>query len=157
MSKRSVHHDTIVVERTYDAPSARVFAAWASSEARGRWAVPGNGWEFADDQDDFRVGGREVSRFDPAGDPVYLAVTNYLDIVSDRRIVMAGTMARGETRISASLATVELLPAENGTRLIYTEQAAFLDGLDTPADRTQGWGTMLDALGAELRREPASA
>lgn len=155
MSERSVHHDTIVIERTYEASPARVFAAWASPEARGRWAVPGNGWELADDQDDFRVGGREVSRFGPAGDPLYLAVTNYLDIVPDRRIVMAGTMARGETRISASMATVELLPAGNGTRLIYTEQAAFLDGEDTPADRTRGWGEILDKLDAELRREIA--
>ncbi len=36
--------------------------------------------------------------------------------------------------------------------LIYTEQGAFLDGYDTPAQREQG---TRDLLGAELRRETA--
>ena len=38
-----------------------------------------------------------------------------------------------DTRISVSLATVELKPAGKGTRLIFTEQGAFLDGYDDPA------------------------
>jgi hypothetical protein len=62
-----------------------------------------------------------------------------------------------ETRISVSLATVELAPEGGGTRLVYTEQGAFLDGHDTPAQREQGTGSLLDALGAELRSEPATA
>jgi hypothetical protein len=60
-------------------------------------------------------------------------------------------------RISASLATVELLPDGAGTRLIYTEQGAFLDGADRPADREAGCRALLDNLDAELRREPAAA
>lgn len=156
MSERSVQHDTIVVERSFDASPARVFAAWADPAARARWAVPGGGWEIAEDQGDFRVGGHERSRFGPPGDPAYVAETHYLDIVPDRRIVMAGTMARGEARISASLATVELLAAGSGTRMTYTEQAAFLDGADTPESRIQGWAEILDKLDAELRRDPAT-
>jgi uncharacterized protein YndB with AHSA1/START domain len=142
----------LVVERTYEAPPARVFAAWATAAARRRWAVPGEGWEIAEDEDDFRVGGREVSRFGPPGDPAFVAVTNYLDIVPERRIVMAGTMARGEQRISAAMGTVELAAAGGGTRLVYTEQAAFLDGLDTRSDHEQRWGKILDKLGVELQR-----
>lgn len=157
MSERSVEHATFVVERAFDAPPARVFAAWASAAARRRWAVPGDGWELAADEDDFRVGGRETSRFGPPGDPAYEAVTNYLDIVPDRRIVMAGTTARGGRRIAASLGTVELLPADGGTRLIYTEQSAFLDGLDAPENHQQGWGVLLANLEAELRRDPIDA
>ena len=34
MSERSVTHDTFVLERTYDAPVARVFAAFADWEAK---------------------------------------------------------------------------------------------------------------------------
>ena len=59
------------------------------------------------------------------------------------------------TRISVSLATVEFRPEGAGTRLIFTEQGAFLDGYDDPAQREQGTRDLLDALGTELRREPA--
>jgi hypothetical protein len=33
-----------------------------------------------------------------------------------------------------------------------TEQGAYLDGLDTPAQREQGTGSLLDRLGALLAR-----
>lgn len=75
----------------------------------------------------------------------------------DQRIVYTYDMHLDETRISVSLATVEFEPAGAGTRLVFTEQGAFLDGLDTPAQREQGTGELLDALGGELRREPATA
>ena len=75
----------------------------------------------------------------------------------DQRIVYTYDMHLDETRISVSLATVELEPAGAGTRLIFTEQGAFLDGHDTPAEREQGTGALLDALDAALRREPATA
>jgi Activator of Hsp90 ATPase homolog 1-like protein len=59
-----------------------------------------------------------------------------------------------ETRISVSLATVEFTPAgENGTRLVFTEQGAFLDGHEFPARRAGGWGSLLDGLGKELHNE----
>jgi uncharacterized protein YndB with AHSA1/START domain len=157
MSDRSVTHDTIAIERTFDASPARVFAAWASSKARARWAVPKDEWESAQDSDDFRVEGREVRRFGPKGDPRYRAVTNYLDIVPDRRIIMAGTMFAAELPISCSLATVEFLEHGRATRMIYTEQAAFLDGRDTPQSRRQGWGTNLDKLDAYLSSDSGVA
>jgi uncharacterized protein YndB with AHSA1/START domain len=150
MSDGSVTHDTITIERTFNASPARVFAAWASSKARARWAVPRDDWESAEERDDFRVEGREVRRFGPKGDPRYRYVTNYLDIVPDRRIIMAGTMFASELPISCSLATVEFLEHGRATRMIYTEQAAFLDGRDTPQSRRQGWGTNLDKLDAYL-------
>ena len=81
----------------------------------------------------------------------------YHDIVPDQRIVYAYDMYLDQTRISVSLATVELQPVGNGTRLLFTEQGAFLDGHDQPQYREQGTGDLLDALGAELRRTPASA
>lgn len=95
MSDRTVAHDTLVIDRTFDAHPTRVFAAWASPEARKQWAVPDDEWEIADDKHDFRVGGHEVSHFGPPGDPRYRAETNYFDIVPNARIVMAGPMYDG--------------------------------------------------------------
>jgi uncharacterized protein YndB with AHSA1/START domain len=88
---------------------------------------------------------------------MFRAETHYLDIVPDRRIVMAGTMAERDTPISASMATVELLANGGGTRMVYTEQAAFLDGRDVPANRIQGWGEILDKLDAALRWDAGTA
>jgi uncharacterized protein YndB with AHSA1/START domain len=75
--------------------------------------------------------------------------------VPDERIVYTYAMYLDDTRISVSVATVEFKPAVAGTRLIVTEQAAFLDGHDIPAQREQGTRDLLDALGVELARESA--
>ena len=69
-----------------------------------------------------------------------------------QRIVYTYDMHLDQTRISVSLATVEFMPEGGGTRLIFTEQGAFLDGHDRPARREHGMGSLLDALGADLRR-----
>lgn len=45
MTGGSVNHATIIVERTYDAPPERVFAAWSSVEALLRWNAMGDGWQ----------------------------------------------------------------------------------------------------------------
>jgi len=62
-------------------------------------------------------------------------------------------MHMDEDRISVSLGTVELAPDGDGTHLTYTEQGAFLDGLDSAELRQSGTGGLFDALGEELARE----
>ena len=76
MTDRSVNNAGFTIEHTYDVSPAKVFAAFASAEAKRNWFGAG----------------------DPQG---------------------------------------------NGTRLTYTEQAAFLDGLDQPKDREHGTREML--------------
>jgi len=56
MSERTVKHSTDVVERSSKAAPARVFASRDDPDARGRWKVPGNDWEIAKYENDFRVG-----------------------------------------------------------------------------------------------------
>jgi uncharacterized protein YndB with AHSA1/START domain len=106
---------------------------------------------------DFRVGGREVSRGGPPGGPVHTYEAHYQDIVPDERIVYSYSMSLDQTLISVSLATVELRPEAAGTRLVLIEQGAYLDGYDDTGQRERGTGELLDALGAELRREPAGS
>jgi uncharacterized protein YndB with AHSA1/START domain len=148
---RSVNHSTFVVERTFDASPQRVFAAWADPEAKVRWF--GNpDQDVAEYQLDFQVGGREYNRGEVEGQ-AYTYEARYQDIVPDERIVYAYDMHVGERRISVSLGTVELEPEGDGTRLTYTEQGAYLDGLDTPEQRQSGTGGLFDALADELARE----
>jgi uncharacterized protein YndB with AHSA1/START domain len=155
MSSRSVEHATFAVERTYDAAPKRVFAAWSDPEAKSRWfAGPEGTEEF---ELDFRVGGRERNRGGGPDGEMYTYDARYQDIVPDERIVYTYEMYRDETRISVSVATVELTPDAAGTRLVFTEQGAFLDGEDKPEYREQGTGSLLDALGAELAKERTTA
>jgi uncharacterized protein YndB with AHSA1/START domain len=152
MSERSVTHATFSVQRTYDASPGRVFAAWADPAAKARWF--GNPDDGVDEFElDFRVGGREFNRGTAPNGEAYSFEARYQDIVPDERIVYAYDMHIEEARISVSLSTVQLSPEDEGTRLTYTEQGAFLDGLDTPEQRQQGTGGLLDALGEELRKE----
>jgi uncharacterized protein YndB with AHSA1/START domain len=147
MSERSVEHATFVVERSYDAAPDRVFAAWSDPQAKARW-FGGSDERF---ELDFRVGGRERRQGIDAEGNAYTFQALYQDVVPASRIVYTYDMLVGATRISVSVATVEFRPQGAGTRLVFTEQGVFLDGHDTPARREHGMGSLLDALGAELR------
>jgi uncharacterized protein YndB with AHSA1/START domain len=134
---RYVTHATFSLERSYPVPPARVFAAWADPAAKARW--------FADGPDsghqlDFRVGGGPVMTFESL----------YRDIVPPERIVYTSTLSTGNEVMTVSITTVEFRPAEDGTRLVLTEQGTFLDGREEPAWREQGTAAQLDALAAEL-------
>jgi uncharacterized protein YndB with AHSA1/START domain len=156
-SARSTEHATFVIERTYDAVPARVFAAWADPAAKRRWfGDPENPASGAHELE-FRVGGRETNRGGPPGGPVYSYEARYHDIVPNERIAYAYTMDMDGQRISVSVTTVEFAPAGSGTRLTFTEQGAFFDGKDKPEFREGGTNQLLDALGAVLRDAPANA
>jgi uncharacterized protein YndB with AHSA1/START domain len=146
MSERSVEHSSFTLERKYDASPERTFAAWAEPEAKARWF----GSADAEHELDFRVGGRERSRGEIPDGPAYTFDALYQDIVPAERIVFTYDMLMGETRISVSVTTVEFKAEDDGTRLVFTEQGAFLDGHDDPSLRQQGTGSLLDALGEEL-------
>ena len=156
MTERSVIHDTFVIERTYPASASRVFAAFASREAKDAWgdtgdiaeAEPATGpVEF-----DFRVGGHE--RFGN----VYQGITftydaTYYDIVPDQRLVYSYEMYADGLRSSVSVATIEFVATDDGTTLTWTEQGAYLDGLDgqdAPRLRQEGTSEMLDGLAKYL-------
>jgi len=59
-------------------------------------------------------------------------------------------MYSGDDRMSVSLTTVEIVPDSDGTKLAYTLQGAFLDGLDKPEARQEGTVWLLDSLGKHL-------
>ena len=155
MSARSVTHATFVIERTYPAAPARVFNAFADPKVKARWFKGPDDWGADAFEMDFRVGGRETNRGGPPGGPVHSFECRYYDIVPNERIIYTYDMHLDAKRISVSLATLEFRPEGGGTRLVLTEQGAFLDGYDDAGQREQGTRELLDALGAELRREPA--
>lgn len=151
MTERSVTHASFTLERSYDAPPAKVFNAFADPAIKRRWFAEGEGWEVEAFDVDFRVGGHERGRFRFRGGAPIRNDTTYHDIVPNERIIIAYTMTIGDDRISASLATFEFKPRGAGTTLICTEQGAFLDGLDSVEPRKGGWRELLEALGRALQ------
>jgi uncharacterized protein YndB with AHSA1/START domain len=147
MSTRSAEHATFVVDRTYDAPPSRVFALWASREAKAKWFGQPDETAY---QLDFTVGGREHNVGGPPGGPVYVFDALYQDIVPDQRIVYGYVMTADGERISVSVTTVEFAADGDGTHLTFTEQGVYLDGADTPDVREGGTVGLLDALGRAL-------
>jgi uncharacterized protein YndB with AHSA1/START domain len=151
MPERSVVHTTFVIDRAYPVPVARVFAAWSTIEGKSRWFVGGPEWKQIVREMDFRVGGRERLVGKGGSGTTTAFDAHYLEIVPDERIIYSYNMFHNNVRLSVSLATIEFKRGPTGTRLIVTEQGAFLDGVHKPEGREQGTGILMDRLGASLQ------
>ncbi|HJQ01671.1 MAG TPA: SRPBCC family protein [Jatrophihabitans sp.] len=149
---RTVVHDTFVIDRNYSASPARVFAAFADPAKKKQWFGDPDIEQNAPHVIDFRVGGRETLA-GAAGGASFSYEVLYQDIVEDSRIVYSYEMTMDGRRISVSVATLEFLADGDKTRLILTEQGAYLDGLDTAAQREEGTRGLLEALASYLEKE----
>jgi hypothetical protein len=79
------------------------------------------------------------------------------------RRVMLERLSKGpyadDTRISVSVATIEFAETGDGSALTWTEQGAYLDGIDGPGApqmRSEGVAEMLDGLEKYLTSQPVS-
>lgn len=143
-------HATIVMDRTYNASPARVFAAWSNVDARKRWSAPADNIRIEYEAADFREGGRDVSRCIEPGNADYVATVNYIDIGKDQRIVFAEDVTHGNKRVSAALISVELTPKNGGTHLALTMQIASFDESGMERGYQFGWSAALDNLAKEF-------
>ena len=148
---RSVVHATFHLERTYDAPAARVWKALTDEAAKQKWFGPPPGrWEPIERHMDVRPGGREQLRGRWEGGLVSTFDATYFDVIPLERLVYSYEMHMDDKKISVSLATMQLKAEGGKTTLMVTEQGAFLDGYDDAGSREQGTSHLLDALGASL-------
>ncbi|GMG90106.1 SRPBCC family protein [Cupriavidus metallidurans] len=148
---RSVAHGVFTIERTYDASPELVFRALSDPVAKAQWFNGGPGYTEVKRTMDVRPGGREhlQGRWENGLVSTFDAV--YFDVIPNERLVYSYEMHMGERKISVSLATFELKRAGQGTRLVMTEQGAFLDGYDDAGSREHGSGLLLDAIGEWLK------
>jgi uncharacterized protein YndB with AHSA1/START domain len=149
---RSVAHATFHLERSYDAPVARVWKALTDEATKQKWfgGTPGS-WELLERHMDVRVGGRERLKGRWEGGMVSTFEAIYHDVIPNERLVYSYEMHLDDKKISVSLATLQLKAAGRKTILMVTEQGAFLDGYDDAGSREHGTGHLLDALGASLK------
>jgi uncharacterized protein YndB with AHSA1/START domain len=128
-----------------------VFNAFADPDIKKQWWDDDDIEKDAAHVIDFRVGGREsMAGSVPDGSATFTFDAVYQDIVPDSRFVYTYEMTMNGQRISVSVATFEFFPDDAGTRLVLTEQGAYLDGLDTSEQREAGTRGLLDALATYL-------
>jgi uncharacterized protein YndB with AHSA1/START domain len=147
---RSVAYGTFSIERTWPVARAQVFKALTDPVAKAKWFGRTPGYTQLSREVDIRPGGREhlSGRWESGLVSTFDAI--YHDIIQDERIVYSYTMHLDQRKISVSLATFELKMSGMATRLIMTEQGAYLDGYDDAGSRERGSGFLLDALGESL-------
>ena len=146
---RSVVHAIYDLERTYDAPVARVWKALTDPAAKQKWFA--RGLQVLEREMDIRVGGSERVSGRWEGGMVSTSDATYHDVVPNERLVYSYQLFLDDRKISVSLATMQLKDAGGRTTLKVTEQGAFLDGYDDAGSRERGTGHLLDALAAALR------
>lgn len=150
MTHRSATHDTFVIEREYKAAPAKVFAAFSNPQSKAKWFVGPDNWDKSNHKLDFRIGGRESVSGGPPGGPVHYYNGQIIDIVENARLIIAYEMHLHDRRISVSLGTTEIHANGAGSKLIYTEQGAYLDGYDDSGERERGTQELFNQLAAFL-------
>lgn len=147
---------TFVIERVLNAPPSRVFAAYSSLEAKSAWFRPPTDIDTLNRDFDFRVGGKERfhARWPDGKVTDFQAV--YHDIVPNERIILAYDMFHNGDKLSVSLMTLEFRAEGERTRLIHTEQGAYLvGGAEAVAGREHGTALGVDNLVALFNSEEA--
>jgi uncharacterized protein YndB with AHSA1/START domain len=152
---RSIKHGSFVIERYFNYDTAALYRAWTDPSAKARWFNgPADKWTEVLREMDVRVGGREraVGKFADGSESRFEAL--YFDVVPDRRLVYTYDMYWQGKKISVSLASVEFVlqgkDGSRGTKLIVTEQHAFLDGYEDAGNRERGTQGLMDNLEVAL-------
>ena len=106
----SAVHDTFTVERVYNVPPEIVFHALTDQAAKDRWF---NGdFTTLERIMDVRPGGRERLKARWANGKAHTFDAVYFDVVPNARLVYAYEMHLDDRKISVSLATMLLTPAD---------------------------------------------
>ncbi|BCP52236.1 activator of HSP90 ATPase [Kaistia sp. 32K] len=152
MTDTTVTHGSFTLERVYNAPVSRVYKAYTDAEARHRWLIRADDWTVHEYRPAPRpeVGATEFSKFSPPGARVVLTnETVFLDVQENDRVIVAYAMTLEGAPLSSSLLTTEFRAEPDGkTRIILTEQGAYLDG--NVKGREAGTRIMLERFAKEV-------
>ncbi len=150
-SARSIKHGSFVIERRLDYSPELVYRAWTQQDAKARWFNgPVDKWTESVRQMDVRVGGRDVliGKFIDGSESRFEA--QYLDVVPEKRLVYVYDMYFQGKKLSVTLASIEFVAAGKGTKLLVTEQHAFLDGHEDGGSRERGTLQLMHNLDVAL-------
>lgn len=150
-SARSIKHGSFVIERRLDYNPEVVYRAWVQKDAKARWfSGPAGKWQEGSREMDVRVGGREVLSGKSIDGSESRFEAQYLDVVAEKRLVYVYDMYFQGKKISVTLASIEFVAAGKGTKLLVTEQHAFLDGHEDGGSRERGTLQLMQNLDIAL-------
>lgn len=149
----AMHFRTTTLEKTFSVSVATVFAAWSDLDTRSRWNSPSEEVKIKYTEDDFSVGGKDVSLC-LVGDHVVAEVVGiYHDIVPDQRIVYTEIIKSGEgDTLGVSQVSVGFTPMGSGTGMVVTLQTVALAGPEVLDDVAAGWTASLGMMEKVLAR-----
>jgi uncharacterized protein YndB with AHSA1/START domain len=141
---------TLEITRTFNAPRARVFAAWMDPDAMRRWYRMADAWSTSVAEVDLRVGGRYRIGMQPPGHDRFFEEGEFREIVVDERLVYTNVLQAGtEADHDGVVVTVTFRDADAGGCEVTVREEGF------PSARVRdvhasGWPGFLDQLGAHL-------
>ena len=147
----SDHEQRILeIERVFDLPREKLFAAWSSAKHLSQWYGP-NGFEVPDCIVDFRPGGAlSITMRAPNGMEMTIQ-GRFVEIVDNERIVFetANPGPDGVVKVKAR-STLTFEDHEGGTKFNLHEVYTILDpsGAIPIEMATQGWNQAFDKMGA---------
>ena len=145
MSTQTATKPSLTLKRRYNAPPAKVFAAWTDPQKMMRWMGP-EGVQSVDAGIDARVGGRYHLSMRSSNGEQHDVSGVYREVVPNEKLVF--TWAWKSTPERESLVTVTFKPDGDGTLLTLTHEQ-FFD--DEARDRHQhGWTGALEKLAKYL-------
>ncbi len=146
-SARSIKHGSFVIERRLDYNPELVYRAWTQGDAKARWFNgPPDKWTETRREMNVCVGGRDLLIGTFADGSESRFESQYLDVVPEKRLLYVYDMYWQGKKISVTLASIEFVAAGKGTKLLVTEQLAFLDGFEDAGSRERGTQQLMDNL-----------
>lgn len=142
---------TVTFERSVRAPVATLWQAWTAPAARAVWAAPSPSVTVTFLEADTRIGGREVSLCQAAGQPDIRCELGWLDLQAARRSVNYEAVSTDGTPLSAALVTADFTPEGAASRVVVTVQLSAM-AADMAAGYRQGFGAGLDNLAGAAER-----
>jgi uncharacterized protein YndB with AHSA1/START domain len=141
-----VSGETLVIERTFQAPAQRVFDAWTSEEVMRRWFHGEHHWETPEATVDLRLGGnvRVVMR-DPVKDAEYGGGGHYTEIDPPTRLAFTWTW---DNEGRETLIELDFEEAGGATTVRLTHSN--LVDQESVISHKGGWSNCLDNLGQAL-------
>ena len=141
-----MEHRTSVIEKHFSVSPARVFAAWADLEQRAKWNSPSDDVVIRYTEDDFSVGGRDVSLC-LVGDHIVAEVVGvYHHITADEQIIYTEIISSEEQVQGVSQVSVSITPDGAGTHMVVTLQTAAVSGGEILDDVLAGWSAAMAKL-----------
>lgn len=135
------------LERTFEAPRERVFAAWTEPEKLVAWFAPSTDYETLVTALDLRVGGAYRIEMRHKDGNVHTVAGTYREVAAPSRLVLSWAW-EGSTLPGESLLTLEFHAEKQGTRLVLVHERFANE--ETRDEHTRGWGGCLDRLARAL-------